>query len=114
VGVPPDSVQQTAPDPAEFGQSVRQDAPADSLWNTDVEVTARWKSIGTWPLPTRSTFVWFRLSTNALKFWASFSCSPPIDPESSTTNNTSAVEMLESRTRSVPGWMTQWPTGLKL
>ena len=49
-----------------------------------------------------------------LKLSASFCCSPPIDPESSTTNSTSAVVMLESVTRSEPGWMRQWPTGLKL
>jgi hypothetical protein len=37
-----------------------------------------------------------------------------IDPESSTTKRTSAVDMSEIATRSVPGWMTHWFTGLKL
>ena len=73
-----------------------------------------WKSNGSRPAVRRAALAWSRFPMNAAKFEASADCSPPIEPESSTTNSTSALERFESWTRSVPGWMRQWPTGLKL
>ena len=73
-----------------------------------------WKSKGSSPFATRVALASSRLWMNLVKFAASSPCSAPIDPESSTTNSTSAVEMEDSVTLCEPGWMRQWPTGLKL
>src|SRR6266536_1712880 len=77
-------------------------------------VTATWNSNGSSPFATRSVCACARAVMNALKLRASRACSGAIDPESSTTNRMSAVAVLASWTRDDPGWMTHFPTGLKL
>src|SRR5574338_18257 len=105
-GAPVDELSQQTMDPLAPGQSLRQvvGTVVGEFWKTEVVVTATWKSMGSSPAFRRATLVASRLAMNAAKFSASFSCSPPIDPESSTTKSTSAVDMSESFTRSLPGW----------
>ena len=93
-----------------------QVAPPETgrLRKTEVVVMAMWKSMGSRPFCTRAWLVVCRLVTKASKLVDSDCCSPPIEPESSTTKRMSAVEMSESVTRSVPGWIRHWLTGLKL
>ena len=79
-----------------------------------VDVMAMWKSIGSRLLATRWRLASCSLARNVVKLSLRLCCSPAIEPESSTTKRTSAVERLESVYRFVPGWIRQWPTGLKL
>ena len=102
--------------PATPPQLAWQVAPPGTgwFWKTEVVVMAMWKSMGSRPFWTRTWLVLLRLVTKAPKLCCSDLCSPPIDPESSTTKRMSAVEMSDSVTRSVPGWIRHWLTGLKL
>ena len=80
----------------------------------EVVVTAMWKSIGSSPRPARAVLVWTMRVMKSWKLAARPACFGSIDGESSTTKRMSALETPASFTFTAPGWIRQWPTGLKL
>ncbi len=75
-------------------------------------VTAIWKSSGCRLRAARPTLMSTIRRMKSWKLAASPACFESIEPESSTTNRMSALEVFGSATRTDPGWRTQLPTGV--